>query len=159
MLKEGESVTSGNDSGVVNADSGSVNTDSGNCRKVFTIDRNERSRFSGICVHDKPEWVFTMSRSMQPPQWQLKHCRWLLENALRNRSPGTRYHYYRTLRLVIETTTNNWSNWQHQLQGPWVRPTGNSQKIKNTGRPKYDQSRSIVIIYHNLSLLTNLDIS
>ena len=57
MLKEGKSTETGDDSGDVNADSG-------NYRKVFTIDRNERSRFCGIGVHDKPEWVFTVSRNM-----------------------------------------------------------------------------------------------
>ena len=67
MLKEGNSIGFGNDSGVVNADSGIVNSDSGNDRKVFTIDRNGCSRFSGIGVHDKPEWVFTVSRNMQSP--------------------------------------------------------------------------------------------
>ena len=73
MRKEGKSIIFGNNSGVVNTDSGIVNGDSGNCRKVFTIDRNERSRFSGITVHDKPKWVFTMSRSTQQPQKHHDH--------------------------------------------------------------------------------------
>jgi len=52
MLKEGKLIDSNGYSGVVNTDSGGVNGDSGNNRKVFTIERNECSRFCGIGVHD-----------------------------------------------------------------------------------------------------------
>ena len=55
MLKERALVLSGNDSGVMNTYSGFVNGDSGNSQKVFTIKRNECSRFCGIGVHDKPD--------------------------------------------------------------------------------------------------------
>ena len=54
----------GNHSGVVNTHSGIVNSDSGNSQKVFTIKQNKCSRFFGIGVHDKPEWVFTGGRNM-----------------------------------------------------------------------------------------------
>ena len=51
MLKKGDSVDSCDYSGAVNTNSGSVNGDSGNDRKVFTIERNGCSRFSGEGVH------------------------------------------------------------------------------------------------------------
>jgi len=34
-------------------------------RKVFTMRRNQRSRSSGIGVHDPPESVFTIGRNLQ----------------------------------------------------------------------------------------------
>jgi len=39
----------------VNIDSGKVNSDSGNPEKVFTLNRNERSRSTRIGVHVEPE--------------------------------------------------------------------------------------------------------
>ena len=48
----------------VNSDSGIVNTDSGKSRKVFTLNRNGRSRSAGTGVHVEPEWVFMMGRNM-----------------------------------------------------------------------------------------------
>ena len=37
-----------------------MNTDSGKSEKVFTLNRNECSRSTGIGVHVEPEWVFMM---------------------------------------------------------------------------------------------------
>ena len=50
----------------MNTQSGMVNTQSGNWTKVFTMNRIECSRTIGLGVHDKPDWVFTMGRNMQP---------------------------------------------------------------------------------------------
>ena len=48
----------------VNTDSGMMNTDSGNAGKVFTLNRNERSRTTRLGVHVEPEWLFTLGRNM-----------------------------------------------------------------------------------------------
>jgi len=44
--------------------SGSMNSNSGKTGKVFTLNRNERSRTTRIGVHIEPEWLFTLSRNM-----------------------------------------------------------------------------------------------
>ena len=49
----------------MNTDSGMMNSDSGNPEKVFTLNRNERSRSTRIGVHVEPEWVFILGRNMQ----------------------------------------------------------------------------------------------
>jgi len=48
----------------VNTHSGMMNSDSGNPGKVFTLNRNERSRSTRIGVHVEPEWVFILGRNM-----------------------------------------------------------------------------------------------
>jgi hypothetical protein len=49
----------------VNTQSGMVNTQSGNWAKVFTMNRIGCSRTTGLGVHDKADWMFTMGRNMQ----------------------------------------------------------------------------------------------
>jgi hypothetical protein len=49
----------------MNTDSGIVNTDSGDPGKVFMINRNYRSRSSGIDVHVPSETPFTIARNTQ----------------------------------------------------------------------------------------------
>ena len=54
----------------VNTDSGMMNTDSGNAGKVFTLNRNERSRTTRLGVHVEPEWLFTLGRNMRKRPFQ-----------------------------------------------------------------------------------------
>lgn len=59
----------------------------------------------------------------RPEQWRAKHLRWVLEVALRDLSPASRYHYYRTVRCLC-AVLGHWPDWEHHLRGPWVHPTG-----------------------------------
>lgn len=61
----------------------------------------------------------------QPQQWQVKHVRWALEHGLADRAPATRYHYYRTAR-VLATAMNRWADWAAYLNGPWCHLDGRS---------------------------------
>ena len=56
------------DYGIVNSDFGSVNSDFADGRKVFTMNRNERSRSSEMGVHDKTKSVFTISEIRRSAQ-------------------------------------------------------------------------------------------
>jgi hypothetical protein len=42
-----------------------VTADSGRSMKSVTIDRNDRSRCTGMTGHDRPEWAVTMGRNTQ----------------------------------------------------------------------------------------------
>lgn len=66
-----------------------------------------------------------------PIGWQVKHCRWVLEHALRDRADSTRYQYFLTLRLWIERVAERWDDWEPLLRGSWLRPTGSEQKNIN----------------------------
>jgi hypothetical protein len=46
-----------------------VNTQSGNWAKVFTMNRIGCSRTTGLGVHDKADWMFTMGRNMHTPRY------------------------------------------------------------------------------------------
>jgi hypothetical protein len=52
-------------SGIVTADSGIVTADSGRQPKSVTIDRNGRSRWTGLTGHDRPESAVTLVRNTQ----------------------------------------------------------------------------------------------
>ncbi|KAA6184233.1 hypothetical protein F2Q65_13030 [Thiohalocapsa marina] len=59
----------------------------------------------------------------RPEQWRAKHLRWALERGLETLSPASRYHYYRTAR-VIAAALGRWPAWEASLHGPWVSPNG-----------------------------------
>ncbi|MCF7997249.1 MAG: hypothetical protein K9L32_09625 [Chromatiaceae bacterium] len=58
-----------------------------------------------------------------PEQWRAKHLRWVLERGLMDLSPASRYHYYRTAR-VLAATLGHWPAWEAALRGPWMHPAG-----------------------------------
>lgn len=69
-----------------------------------------------------------------PWQWQLKHIRWALCHALRDLSAASRYDYWRSIErtlIVIERHVE----WLPHLEGPWLRPNGDSPPRQMTGRP------------------------
>ncbi len=59
----------------------------------------------------------------RPEQWRAKHVRWALERGLAELSPASRYHYYRSAR-VMAAALGRWPAWQVSLRGPWTRPSG-----------------------------------
>lgn len=68
-----------------------------------------------------------------PHQWQVKHVRWYLTEKTTLYTPGTRYRHWLTMRaLVVALSKEN--DWLPQLQGSWLRPTGQSGELKY-GRP------------------------
>ena len=70
-----------------------------------------------------------------PAQWQYKHVRWVLETGTADLSSSTRYHYYRTAR-VIAAALGRWNGWAWRLEaGPWARPDGTERTPTRTGRP------------------------
>lgn len=69
-----------------------------------------------------------------PAEWRAKHLRWFLEVYVRCLAPTSRYDYYRTAR-ALATALGRWSDWEPHLRGPWMRPTGESGKLRQTGRP------------------------
>lgn len=73
---------------------------------------------------------------VMPSRWQVKHGRWFLAHEIHDRAPGTRYHYYRTLRLIAENTLDRWDDWEPLLRGPWMRPGGDGSRVQKTGRPR-----------------------
>ncbi len=68
-----------------------------------------------------------------PYQWQVKHLRWYLVEKTDHLTPGTRYRHWLTVRLLVLALQTE-EHWLSQLDGPWVRPTGELGKLK-TGRP------------------------
>ncbi len=68
-----------------------------------------------------------------PHQWQVKHLRWYLSVPARALTPGTRYRYWLTIRALVYALGRN-EHWLVQLQGPWIRPTGQTGNLK-MGRP------------------------
>jgi len=68
-----------------------------------------------------------------PYQWQVKHLRWFLIVQVREFTQGTRYRYWLTVRTLVYALGKD-EHWLVQLQGPWIRPTGQSGDLK-TGRP------------------------
>lgn len=75
-------------------------------------------------------------RIERPEQWRAKHARWVIEHGLTDVSPATRYHYYRTLR-VIAASMGHWPSWEPHLRGPWMTPTGSGTRRapEHGGRP------------------------
>lgn len=69
-----------------------------------------------------------------PAEWRAKHLRWFLEVWTARLSPTSRYDYFRTAR-ALAVSLGRWDNWEPQLRGPWVRPTGEGGKLQKTGRP------------------------
>ena len=72
----------------------------------------------------------------RPEQWRLKHVRWVLEHGLPDVGPATRYHYYRTVR-VIAAVLGHWPDWEPHLRGSWTTPTGTGPRAsaERGGRP------------------------
>jgi len=68
-----------------------------------------------------------------PHQWQVKHLRWYLVIEAREFAPGTRYRYWLTIRALVHVLSQD-EYWLPQLQGPWVRPSGQAGRLK-MGRP------------------------
>ena len=68
-----------------------------------------------------------------PHQWQVKHLRWYLSVPAKAFTPGTRYRYWLTIRALVCALSRS-EHWLVRLQGPWIRPTGQSGDLK-TGRP------------------------
>ncbi|MEA3638414.1 MAG: hypothetical protein VBE63_00550 [Lamprobacter sp.] len=59
----------------------------------------------------------------RPEQWRVKHLHWVLERGLTELSPASRYHYYRTAR-VLAATLGHWPDWEVALRGAWTHPAG-----------------------------------
>lgn len=59
----------------------------------------------------------------RPEQWRAKHLRWAVERGLAELSSASRYHYYRTAR-VLAATLGRWPAWEAALRGPWTHPSG-----------------------------------
>jgi hypothetical protein len=71
----------------------------------------------------------------RPEQWRVKHLRWVLEHGFPEVGPATRYHYYRTLR-VIAAAMGHWPDWEPHLRGAWTTPTGGTRaSAEHGGRP------------------------
>lgn len=68
-----------------------------------------------------------------PHQWQVKHLRWYLSVPASPFTPSTRYRYWLTIRNLVHALGRG-EHWLVQLQGPWIRPTGQSGELKS-GRP------------------------
>ncbi len=68
-----------------------------------------------------------------PFQWQVKHLRWYLVTHTEGFMPSTRYRYWLTTRALIYALGRE-EHWLVQLQGPWLRPTGQQGGLK-IGRP------------------------
>ncbi len=68
-----------------------------------------------------------------PYQWRLKHLRWLLVVKTADYTTGIRYRYWLTLRASIFALGRE-ADWLPQLNGPWLRPTGQAGRLK-PGRP------------------------
>ena len=68
-----------------------------------------------------------------PHQWQVKHLRWYLTTQAGGFTPGTRYRYWLTVRALIYALGKD-EHWLPQLQGPWIRPSGQTGVLK-AGRP------------------------
>ena len=68
-----------------------------------------------------------------PHQWQVKHLRWYLITQAGGFTPGTRYRYWLTVRALIYALGKG-EHWLPQLQGPWIRPSGQVGRLK-AGRP------------------------
>ena len=85
----------------------------------------------GECMRDLIEEQFHVSH---PKQWQAKHARWVLERGLSNISPATKYHYYRTMRVIV-AALGKWPDWEPHLRGSWQTPTGAALQKDIGGRP------------------------
>jgi len=68
-----------------------------------------------------------------PHQWQVKHLRWYLITQAGGFTPGTRYRYWLTVRALVYALGKD-EYWLTQLQGPWIRPSGQTGTLKH-GRP------------------------
>jgi hypothetical protein len=65
-------------------------------------------------------------------RWRLKHVRWLMQVHLADASPHTRYQMWLAVRSLLRVTGR--ARFEHELRGPWVRPTGEPGSIRS-GRP------------------------
>ncbi|GAB3679042.1 hypothetical protein [Salinisphaera aquimarina] len=68
----------------------------------------------------------------RPEQLRLKHAVWLRDYGLANLGPATRYHHYRTLR-VVASALSRWSDWESRLVGTWCNPQGESPDTNASG--------------------------
>lgn len=65
-------------------------------------------------------WIEERYGISNPHAWRAKHARWVIEVATRDLSAGTRYDYWRTLRLLVDVL-GHWPDWEPHLRGPWMR--------------------------------------
>jgi hypothetical protein len=75
-----------------------------------------------------------------PWQWQLKHVLWYLDVAIHAAAPSTRYHHWRTLRVLLHALMKpHWIRLLEHRQGPtsnFLRPDGKPGALHATrGRP------------------------
>jgi hypothetical protein len=68
-----------------------------------------------------------------PYQWQVKHLRWYLAIETKAFTHGTRYRHWLTVRALVYALGKD-EHWLPQLQGPWIRPSGQAGCLK-AGRP------------------------
>lgn len=103
------------------------------------LERSQPGSSGGVRQHiQRGEHIaelITKRFSLPPRKWQAKHLRWVLQRGLADLSPATRYHYYRTAR-VIASALSRWSDWEPYLRGPWTTPADIARKQRlGTGRP------------------------
>jgi hypothetical protein len=70
-----------------------------------------------------------------PYRWRLKHLRWYLTTQTSGYGPSTRYRHWLTMRVLVQSLGHA-DTWLPQLQGPWVRPTGQTGPLRSGRAPK-----------------------
>lgn len=68
-----------------------------------------------------------------PYQAQAKHFRWYLQTQTNDLTPSTRYRHWLTVRSIV-SVLGQLDKWIPRLQGPWIRPNEEPDKL-NQGRP------------------------
>jgi len=68
-----------------------------------------------------------------PYRWRVKHLRWYLTTQARRYSTSTRYRYWLTVRVLVQSLEQD-EDWLARLRGPWVRPTAEGGPLR-IGRP------------------------
>ena len=92
------------------------------------LERAQPGSAGGIAQHIRrgeriAALIQTRWQIQRPEQWRAKHLRWVLERGLTDLSPASRYHYYRTVR-VLAATLGHWPDWEVALRGAWTHPAG-----------------------------------
>ena len=72
--------------------------------------------------------TFSIDHRKSPSSITLATLRWVLEHGLPDVGPATRYHYYRTVR-VIAAVLGHWPDWEPHLRGSWTTPSGTGPPI------------------------------
>ena len=73
-------------------------------------------------------------RQIGPYQWQVNHLRWFLERKTNRLTPGVRYRYWLTVRLLVVALGREADWLPHLLKGTWIRPSGETGPL-GQGRP------------------------